>query len=118
MPDNPLEPQGCAACEPPRLERFTEARAYVHTGMGRFCKGRQLTKTQTEPEPPPRAPLSVKAPGTRICSECQQPGHYRSTCSLLKPAVAVVETEKKRGQYICGNCQGVGHNARSCTVIK
>jgi hypothetical protein len=40
--DNPLEPQGCAACD--LGEKFTDERAFVHTGVGAFCKGKQITK--------------------------------------------------------------------------
>jgi Zinc knuckle len=79
---NPLQPQGCAACD--RGEGFTEARAYVHTGFGRRCLGRELTRTPKEPEPPSRETLSVTKPntrGSRKCSNCGQTGHYAKTCS-------------------------------------
>lgn len=84
---NPLEPKGCAACD--RGERYTEARAYVHTGMGAYCRGKQLCRpAPADPAPPSRVPLSVNG------------------------------SERPAGKYKCGNCGGFGHNARGCSNPK
>jgi hypothetical protein len=76
---NPLEPRGCAACE--RGESFTEARAYVHTGMGAKCRGKQLTRPPADP-PPSRAPLSVNSNGKYKCGKCGGLGHNSRSCKL------------------------------------
>ena len=80
---NPLEPDGCAACD--RGEKFTEARAYVHTGAGVYCKRRQITKLEApEPEPTPRAVTKTAdhPRGQYICGNCTGVGHNARTCKL------------------------------------
>ena len=111
---NPLEPQGCAACD--RGEGFTEGRAYIHTGFGKRCRGRELTRPPPRDAPTPRAPLSVtRTPGTRACSNCGKPGHYAKTCPNDAAPIPEAPTMKQR---TCTNCHQPGHYAKTCKEKK
>jgi hypothetical protein len=90
---NPLEPQGCAACD--LGEKFTETRAFVHTGVGVFCKGKHIGNPDLGPV---ERDDEDSKPSGRVCGNCGGAGHNARTCKVKMPTTITQVFPVKNGK--------------------